>query len=343
MNPLETGNLIAQTIISDHRIHPSEPADLALVGLLYLYDAAKKEEYLSHVLKVWDFREENNSANLNVKVFCSCLHFETWLRTGNIKFISGFEDTAAEWKTSVLRDDDGSVCYGVIPENKKISVSLLQGFSVFMARAGFLTGNEAFYEECVNQYELYRKNLRDPATGLWHESKNWNNNPGKITPVHSNRSQGWVLRGLVDSMDWLPKDSGYFSRLKAILNEFCNDLIRYQDPRGMWHQLTNLEEAYQETSGTALFVHYLYKGFHRGWLDRNPYLTVAESGITALLGFVREDGCVLNTSHYTGPIPDNQDYLHSPSIPGDPWSIGPVLMACAGPWMAREPGSMVKL
>jgi len=127
----------------------------------------------------------------------------------------------------------------------------------------------------------------------------------------------------------------------AMLQEFAGDLLRYQDVRGMWHQLTDHPEAYPETSGTAMFVHYLYKAFHRGWLSRNPYLSAAEKAISSLLGFVREDGTVLNTSLGTGPLGSLEGYLHRPAIPGDPHSAGCMLMACAGPYLVRPPVTMV--
>ena len=341
MNPLEIGDLIARTIMRDHKIFPSYKADLCLEGLLYLYDATKNGDYLNHVLRVWDFREKNNVAGLDPRILFTCLHFETYLRTGDSRFISVFKDEAYKWKSSVPRDKEGAICHHINPEAKRIFIDMLQGYAVFMARAGFLTGDEMFYEECVKQYEIFRNILRNPLTGLWHQGRNWSDRPGFISPGHWNRGQGWVLRGLVDSMDWLPKDSEYFTRMKNILIEFCSDLIRYQDIRGMWHQLTDLEEAYPETSGTAFFVHNIYKGFHRNWLNRDPYLDIAENGITALMGFVRRDGTVLNTSQGTGPLNYIEGYLHRPSLPGDPHAAGTMLMACAGPWLAREPRSMV--
>ncbi len=342
MNPLEIGDRVAKTIMRDHEIFPSYTSDLALEGLLYLYDATKNEEYLDHVLRVWDFRQKHNAVKLDPDILFTCLNFETYLRTGDPKFIATFEEDASYWMSSVPRDREGAICSRIRPEKKRIFIDMLQGYAVFMARAGFLTGGTIFYEECVKQYEIFRKILRNPGTGLWHQGRNWSDISGFISPGHWNRGQGWVLRGLVDSMDWLPKDSEYFSRMKIIFNEFCADLIRYQDARGMWHQLTDHEEAYPETSGTAFFVHNFYKGFHRGWLTRDPYLAIAEKGITALMGFVREDGSVLNTSQSVEPLQNIEGYLHSPSIPGDPHSAGPMLMACAGPWLAREPRSMVK-
>jgi rhamnogalacturonyl hydrolase YesR len=340
-DPLKTGDIIAKNLMKDYRIVPSGPEDFALEGLLYLYDASKKEEYLDHVIKVWEFRKENNCAGLNVEIYQSCLHFETWLRTGNKELIQGFEDTASHWKGSVPRNMEGAVCQGIEPALKTISPEFLQGYAVFMARAGFLTGQDFFLKECASQFELCRKLLRDPVTGLWGQCKITAGMTAADTMSHSSRMQGWILMGLVNSMDWIPKDSVYFTRLRTIFNELCNDLLKYQDPRGMWHHLPDLEEAYQETSGTALITHNLYKGFHRGWLDMNPFLPVAEKAITALMGFVRADGCVLNTARTAVPVKNIGDFLHCPSIPGEPWSVGPFLMACAGPWLAREPVSMV--
>jgi rhamnogalacturonyl hydrolase YesR len=340
-DPLKTGDIVAHTIMKDYRIVPSGPEDLALEGLLYLYDASKKEEYLDHVSKVWDFRKQNNCSGLNVEIFQSSLHFETWLRTGNDELIKGFENTASYWKKSVYRNSEGAVCHGTEPTRITISADFLQGYAVFMARAGFLTGQEDFFKECVSQFELYRKLLRDPLTGLWAQGKIRYDITDWISMVHTSRTQGWILMGLADSMDWLPKESVYFSKLKTILNELCNDLQRYQDPRGMWHQLADFEEAYPETSGTALITHNLYKGFHRGWLNMNPFLSVAEKAITALMGFVGDNGVVLNTAQTGWKEKNIGDYLHCPSVPGDPWSVGPFLMACAGPWLAREPISMV--
>jgi unsaturated rhamnogalacturonyl hydrolase len=343
MNPLEIGDLVAKTVMRDHEIFPSYTADLALEGLLYMYDATKNEDYLNHVLKVWDFREKHDAVRLDTNILFTCIHFETYLRTGDSRFISSFNDEATQWRLSVPRDKDGAVCYHILPESKRIFIDMLQGYAVFMARAGFLSGDAMFYEECVKQYETFRNILRNPSTGLWHQGRNWGNKPGFISPGYWNRGQGWVLRGLVDSMDWLPKDSGYFARMKNILNEFSSGLIRYQDARGMWHQLTDFEEAYPETCGTAFIVHYFYKGFHRGWLSRDPFLSSAEKGIIALMGFVRKDGIVLNTSQGTGPLMDMEGYLHRPSIPGDPHAAGTMLMACAGPWLAREPKNMVSV
>lgn len=321
--------------------YPGYTTDLGLEGLLYLYDASKEQKYLDHVLQVWKFREDHQSAELNLHTLFTCLHFETYLRTGDRKFISDFTVKADRFRKMLTRDADGAVCYPIQPETKRIFVDMLQGYAVFMARTGWLTGDQDFFIECMNQYRIYRSILYNPGTGLWHQGRNWSEIKDEISPGHWNRAQGWVLRGLVDSLDYLPAGSVFFEVLHRMLTEFAANLIRYQDIRGMWHQLTDHPESWPETSGTAMIVHYFYKAFHRGWLPQDPYLFIAEKALNALMGFVREDGTVMNTSMGTGPPDTLEGYQYRPAVPGDPHSAGTMLMACAGPYMARRPDTMV--
>jgi rhamnogalacturonyl hydrolase YesR len=310
--------------------------------LLYLYDASKEQKYLDHVLQVWQFREDHQAAGLDPFILFTCLHFETYLRTGDRKFIADFPEKAYRFREMLTRDADGAVCFPVRPETKRILADMLQAYAVLMARAGWLTGDQSFFIECMNQYRIFRDILRDPSTGLWHQGRNWSGTPGTLSPGYWNRGQGWVLRGLVDSLDYLPEGSVYSEVLQGILKNFVTALIPHQDLRGMWHQLTDHPGSWPETSGTALIVHHIYKAFHRGWLPRDPYLAIAEKAINALLGFVRKDGTVMNTSLGTAPLQSMEGYLYRPAVPGDPHAAGTMLMACAGPYLARRPVTMAQ-
>ena len=340
-DPMQTGALVASTLMGSARKYPGHTADLGLEGLLYLYDASQDRKYLDHVMEVWKFRESENAAGLNLDILFTCLHFETYLRTGDEKYIPDFLLKAEEFRSMLPRDEEGAICNHKKPEKRQIFVDLLQGYAVFMARAGWLSGNAAFFEECTNQYQVFRNILRNIDTGLWHHGRNWTDTPGELSPGHWNRGQGWVLRGMVDSLDYLPGDSAYFSMMLEMLLEFADDLVGYQDVRGMWHQLTDHPESYPETSGTAMIVHCLYKAFHRGWLPRDPFMDAAEKAITSLQGFVRADGTILNTCIGTPPQSSIEGYLYRPAVPGDPHAAGCMLMACAGPYLARSPKNMV--
>jgi rhamnogalacturonyl hydrolase YesR/predicted dehydrogenase len=332
--PLDIADKIARRIMSRHEVYPSYTTDMALEGLLYLFDASGNEEYLNHVLKVWAFRAEKNAATLDWRILFVCLHFETFLRTGEVKYINTFMEIAKDFREKLPRDFDGAVAYEIRPENQRIFIDMLQGYAIFMARAGWLSGDVSFFDECVNQYQIFRDILRNPKTGLWHQGRGWGPESHQISPGHWNRGQGWVLRGMVESLCYFPKSYSKQALMLNILRDFADSLIKYQDSRGMWHQVTDHPAAYQETSGTAMFVHYLYKAIQNGWLPKKTYLPVVEKGLSALLGFIHKDGLVSNTSHGSGPLMTLEGYLHRPSVPGEPHSIGTTLMACAAPYLS---------
>ncbi len=71
--------------------------------------------------------------------------------------------------------------------------------------------------------EIFRNILRNPETGLWQQGRNWGKDTGFISPGHWNRGQGWVLKRMVDSMDYLP--AGNVERSRRI---FFNPFGKFQ-------------------------------------------------------------------------------------------------------------------
>ena len=334
-HPLDIADRIARRIMKRYQVYSSYTTDLGLEGLLYLFDATQQKDYLNQVLNVWQFREEKNAATLDWKILFVCLHFETFLRTGEVKYIKTFLEVAKDFRDRIPRDNEGAVAYSVRPDNRRrIFIDMLQGYAIFMARAGWLSGDESFFDECVHQYQLFRQTLRNPQTGLWHQGRGWFPDSDMISPGHWNRGQGWVLRGMVESLFYIPKSYSKHYLMLNMLREFADSLIKYQDARGLWHQVTDNPAAYQETSGSAMFVHYFYKAIHNGWLPETIYRPIVEKGLAALLGFVDQEGLVANTSLGSGPLMSVEGYLHRPSVPGDSHSVGTTLMACAAPYLS---------
>jgi rhamnogalacturonyl hydrolase YesR len=328
-DPLEIGESVARRWMAREDWSRQYTTDLCNEGLLYLYDATGNRKYLDHVLKAWESAgSEAKDVNRNRPYF-TCLHFDTWLRTGDTSFLQNFVMAANDVRTTTPRAEDGAVCYNYQPETKRIFIDMIQGYCTFMARAGWFSDDASFYDECSTQYRLFRDVLRNPETGLWHQGRNWEATPNTLSPGHWNRGQGWVFRGLVECLYYLPDNSEAYRIIRDLMREFAADYVQYQDARGMWHQLVAHPEAYPETSGTAFFLHYCLRAIQRGWLPAEPYQQVVDRGLDALLGYVHRDGTVLNTSHGSGPLPSLEAYLHRPSAPGDFHGSGAVMMACA--------------
>jgi unsaturated rhamnogalacturonyl hydrolase len=321
---------VARLLMINPEVYATYTTDLGLIGLLHLYDVTKESKYLDHVLKVWEFREEKNAAQHNWKILFVCLHFETYLRTGNEKYVKDFVDVVNDMNQSLPYDESGAVCHLENPEKRQTFVDLLQGYAIYNARAGYITGNSQYFDKAIKQYTLYRETLRDKKTGLWHQGKNWGK-PGKISPGFWNRGQGWTLAGMVESLCYMPKGHPGFDQMKKMLIEYAGDLLNFQDERGMWHQLTNDHGSYAETSGTAMIVHYCYKAMKKGWLDAANFRPALAKAVKALGGFITKYGQVLNTSYGTGPLQTTGGYRYRPAPPNDPHAPGTMIMGLTAP------------
>jgi len=339
---LKMADIVAQRNAGNHNLPSALASDLMLEGFLHLYDATSKPEYLERVIKVWTFRSQNGSVKNTWSSLFSCLSFETWLRTGDQRYINDFMDLSREIQKKVSRDTDGAVVAPDDGRKCRIYVDMLQGYSTYMARAGWISGDTSWMDEAVEQYRIFSKILRDNKTGLWHQGRGWADDSNFVSPGFWSRAQGWVLRGMVETLCYLPSGTNGYSDMVAMLNETAHALLSFRNKRGVWNQLVDHADTYPETSGTALIIHYLYRGIKAGWLDKASFQETADNALLALLGFVHRDGTIANTSYNTGPLRSEKGYLYRPSVPGDPFSPGFFLMACAAPFIPGIPAAINK-
>lgn len=59
-------------------------------------------------------------------------------------------------------------------------------------------------------------------------------------------------------------------------------VIRYQGANGLWHQLLDKPDSYEEITGTSMFVFGIAKGVKEGWLHPD-YIYVAWEGLKGML------------------------------------------------------------
>lgn len=311
---------------------PSYTTDLVLEGLLALFDATGDECYLEFVLRVWEFRGRPRVSLTIGNSYFACLHAETYRRTGDLRFVEGLVEIADEWRRTAPRTSEGAVAH----RNDScgaVLLDMLAGYAPLMAAAGALSGDESFFDECAQQCRLYRDILRDPATGLWHHARDWRV-PGALSPAGWCRGQGWAMRALVKSLEWMSPfvvppsgGSGFAANcVQEILRELASDLPRYQQPSGMWHQLVNEPDSYPETSGTGFIVSTLQTARRNGWIDAAP---AANHGARAMSAFVAPDGTVRSGCPGTPPLATREDYRKRGPQTDDPHAVATVLMALA--------------
>ena len=320
---LDIASRIAGRWMRSYEHWPSYATDLVLEGLLALFDATGDRRYLDFVLRVWEFRGRPRDSLTIGNSYFTCLHAETFRRTGDPRFVEGLIEVADEWKKTAPRTSEGAVAHRNAP-CVAVLLDMLAGYAPLMAAAGVLSGDESFFDECALQCRLYRDMLRNPATGLWHHARGWLE-PGVLSPAGWCRGQGWAIRALVKSLEQVPASHPSHDILLNLLRELAADLLRYQQPSGMWHQLLNEPHSYPETSGTGLIVHALQVASVNRWMGGGE--AEAIRGAHALMKYVDRDGALDHACVGTPPLDSVDEYRLREHRKDDPHGIAAVLLA----------------
>ena len=114
----------------------------------------------------------------------------------------------------------------------------------------------------------------------------------------------------------------------TLLNIYKNHiegLIKYQDRSGMWHQVLNHPESYEESSCTAMFILGIARGINNGWLNKS-YSEYALKGWNALSKKI-DNGIVHGICRGTGMGDNLEFYFNRPTLDNDPRGLGAVITA----------------
>jgi len=145
----------------------------------------------------------------------------------------------------------------------------------FLVRMGKLTGDNTYFDECINQLLGYKKRLYMEDEKIF--SHIYFLEDEKPNRVPWGRGNGWVFITLSEVLEHLPEDYPNRGRLIELFKEFTEGLCNQQDESGMWHQVLNMPSSYLETSCTAMFVLGMARGIIHGWIDNKYYDTIIKA------------------------------------------------------------------
>ncbi|HVU33817.1 MAG TPA: glycoside hydrolase family 88 protein [Opitutaceae bacterium] len=101
------------------------------------------------------------------------------------------------------------------------------------------------------------------------------------SPYKWGRANGWAMVAAAEVLSAMPEDH---PDRAALLDEFRRHVagvIKLQAPSGMWRQVLDHPELWEETSCTAMFAYAIARGVNRGWLPASD-LTAARKAFAAL-------------------------------------------------------------
>ena len=180
------------------------------------------------------------------------------------------------------------------------------------------TGDKKYLDRDAMEMSSYLDKLQQP-NGLFYHAPD--------VPFFWGRGNGWVAAGMAEMLTSLPENHPQRERILRGYRSMMAALLQYQGKDGMWRQLIDHDEAWPESSGSAMFAFALIMGVKHGWLDAATYGPAARRGWIAAAGYVDQNADVTSVCAGTGKKNDLEYYLERPRRTGDFHGQAPVLWA----------------
>jgi rhamnogalacturonyl hydrolase YesR len=178
------------------------------------------------------------------------------------------------------------------------------------------TGDRKYLDRLANEMVAYLDKLQQP-NGLFYHAPD--------VPFFWGRGNGWFAAGMAEMLRTLPKDHPQRARIEAGYKSMMAALLKYQGKDGMWRQLIDHDDAWPESSGSAMFTFAMITGVKLGVLDGPTYGPAARKAWLAVTGYIDQNGDVTQVCAGTNKLNDLSYYLARPRRTGDFHGQAPIL------------------
>jgi rhamnogalacturonyl hydrolase YesR len=189
------------------------------------------------------------------------------------------------------------------------------------------TGDRRYLDDAAKQILQFHSRMFVTAKGLWMHG--WIQEMSPHPAFHWGRANGWAFMATAELLSVMPKDHPARARLIEIFKAHADGLRRVQSPSGLWHQLLDRPDSYEETSSSAMFVFAMARGINLGWLSRTTYTPVVLRGWKGVTTKVNSIGQIEGTCIGTSLGWDDTYYLSRPTDVNATLGYGPVFLAGA--------------
>lgn len=179
--------------------------------------------------------------------------------------------------------------------------------SLLQLQAYKATGEKKYLDRAAYEMAFYTKTIQQ-ENGLFHHT-------GKA-PFFWGRGNGWMAAAMPMILRVLPEDGPNYGVILESYRKMAATLLRYQRESGLWGQLIDDAESWDESSASAMFVYSFIEGFKAGILG-TEYAMAARKGWIALCDKLNAEGKLEDVCIGTGGGPDRQYYLDRKRVAGD--------------------------
>ena len=193
----------------------------------------------------------------------------------------------------------------------------------FLTRMGKFTGDQRYFDEAAKQLIQIDKYLWDAEKELYYHCYYADLDRNGV--AYWGRANGWIMISLADLIEAMPADHPKHAELMTILEKQIVGASRWQNANGMWNQLLDKSDSYDESSVTAMFVYGVAKAIHNGWIDIS-YGSIARAGWKALKeNEITSDGRFTNVCVGTGISNDLPFYFNRPVGDNEKHGLGLII------------------
>ena len=195
----------------------------------------------------------------------------------------------------------------------------------FLVRMGKLTGDKKYFDDAVTQALNFNKYLWNEEKELYYHCYYSDLNRNGV--AHWGRCNGWVMMANVHLLNFLPADHPGREAVMHNLEKQILGIAKYQNGNGLWHQLLDKSDSYEESSCTSMFTYCIARAVNEGWIHRS-YATIALAGWEGLkANMITLDGQLKSVCVGTG-IQDNLVfYYNRPARTNEAHGLGAVIEA----------------
>jgi unsaturated rhamnogalacturonyl hydrolase len=178
------------------------------------------------------------------------------------------------------------------------------------------TGETKYRERAALEMIAYLHKLQQP-NGLFFHAPD--------VQYYWGRGDGWVAVGMAEVLRELPAGHRLRKPILASYRKMMSTLLAHQSGNGMWRQIIDHPESWEETSSTAMFTYAFVTGVKNGWLAEETYGPAARKAWIALVGYLTPAAELREVCVGTGKKDDLQYYLDRPRAVGDAHGQAPML------------------
>ncbi len=181
-------------------------------------------------------------------------------------------------------------------------------------------GDRKYLDRDALEMATYLDKLQQP-NGLFYHAPD--------VPFFWGRGDGWVAAGMAEMLRDLPANHPKRARILKGYETMMAALLRHQGKDGMWRQLIDHDEAWPESSSSAMFTFAMITGVKNGWLDAKTYGPAARKAWIAVVGYIDQNNNVTSVCEGTGKQNSLEYYFERKRRTGDFHGQAPILWAAS--------------